>query len=211
LYGPSNQTVTAHGPLVEALRNGTFNAWLQNESNREMLKRLLKKPNDMQDGNFCEDDEEEHASLCYKKCALITDGTYPFRGTAFSCCRKKPCTLMNSHFQMSTPCSGYDIAGDKAGNGCPHARGACYADEEYHIDMCYMKCVLLTNGTHGYRTAAETCCKFKGAYQCMGHVNSSWTSPMFAVGGGEFESFNRSKMTGNNKPHFPVLTEAENP
>jgi len=200
---------TAHGPLVDALRNGTFRAWLQNESNREKLKRLLKKPNNLHDGNFCEDDEEEHATLCYKKCSLITGGVYPFRGTAFSCCKATPCTLLNSHFIMSM-CGGYDIAGERANNACPHARGACYADEEMRLNTCYKKCVLLTGGTHAFRTAAETCCKYEGSMQCLTHPNSSVTSPLYAVGGGEFEKINRSNMTVN-MPHPPVAIEAEAP
>jgi hypothetical protein len=210
LYGGSSKDVTAHGPLVEALQNGTFSASLQNESNREKLQQLLKKPNNLHDGNFCEDDEEEHASLCYKKCKLITNGQYPFRGTAFSCCRAKPCTLFNSHFVMKI-CSGYDIAGERANGACPHSRGACYADEEYHLNSCFKKCVLLTNGTHAFRTAAETCCKYPGVTTCMMNSNSSVTSLLYAVGGGEFEKINRSSTTAVNKPHPPVVVQAEEP
>ncbi|CAK0800580.1 unnamed protein product [Prorocentrum cordatum] len=144
-----------------------------------------------------------------KKCSLITGGVYPFRGTAFSCCKATPCTLLNSHFIMSM-CGGYDIAGERANNACPHARGACYADEEMRLNTCYKKCVLLTEGTHAFRTAAETCCKYESTMQCMTHPNSSVTSPLYAVGGGEFEKINRSNMTVN-LPHTPVKVEAEAP
>lgn len=34
----------------------------------------------------------------------------------------------------------------------------CCPEEENHLGLCYSKCSLLTNGTHPYRTATNTCC-----------------------------------------------------
>merc|ERR1719235_2627051 len=46
--------IQAHGPLVEALQNGTWREWMQDPANREKLRAMLKHHNSMHDGNFCE-------------------------------------------------------------------------------------------------------------------------------------------------------------
>jgi len=206
---PGNRLV-ATGPLIDMLKNGSYYAMLESKTDREKLKLMLKNPNDLHDGNWCEDDEEEHGGLCYMKCALLTDGVYPHRSTAFSCCKKLPCTLGNTHFTSAlSVCAGYDVSGKKAGGACPHQRGGCFADEEVHLDMCYKKCVLLTNGTYSWRAAPATCCRYKGTSSCM-EANASETSTMFSVGGGEFENLSALKLVPG-VPHHPLTSETEVP
>lgn len=207
---PHNHHLVATGPFIEALQNGTFYEMLQSETGREKLKAMLKNPDDLHDGNFCEDDEEEHGSLCYKKCALLTDGDYPIRSTAFSCCKKKPCTLANTHFTSPVNlCQGLDVSGDTMNNACPHERGGCLADEEVHLDICYRKCAILTNGTHAWRSGPETCCRFKGNKPCL-EANASVTDARFDVGGGLFDNLSALNLTAN-MPHHPLVSITEVP
>merc|ERR1719350_411661 len=78
-------------------------------------KALLPK-NSLQDSNICPDHEEPHLNLCYKKCADLTDGKFPVRTTAFSCCMEEPCSFFNSKFSNPlAPCQGFDVAGKFGG------------------------------------------------------------------------------------------------
>lgn len=132
------------------------------------------------DGNPCEDNEEPHAGLCYKKCELLSDGQYPVRCSAFTCAGSHPCTLENQHFASEIPGEGYDVNGL---GGWPHAPGACLTDEELFLGVCYKKCSLLTHGTFNHRTAAATCCKEEG-WGCLDFLEKDWTNAAFDVGGG---------------------------
>jgi len=140
---------------------------------------------DMNDGNKCEDDEEELAGLCYKKCSLLTNNARPVRISAFSCARSKGFTdVLAADVGTMLPCQGYDISGDQAGNGCPHKHGACLTDEEISLGKCYKKCSVLTNGEYSFRTSATTCCKTHSYLQCMSPGNSK-LSTNYNVGGGQ--------------------------
>mmetsp|Transcript_106192 Transcript_106192/g.297289 ORF Transcript_106192/g.297289 Transcript_106192/m.297289 type:complete len:280 (-) Transcript_106192:113-952(-) len=171
----------------------------------------------LHDGNPCGDDEEFHAGLCYEKCALLTGGAYVHRQSPWTCCNQATCSSL---FKLSSccrhnmgMCSGYDIAGMEEGQKvCPHNPGACLADEELFLDVCYMKCSLLTNGQYPYRTASATCCKSKGL-GCMiedgvmdGLNGQAITNSSLNVGGGCGDSSNKTKC----EPHAPEqqLTEA---
>merc|ERR1719444_559187 len=83
-------------------------------------------------------------------------------------------------FGSSIICNGYDVSGD---GSCPHKPGACLADEELHVGVCYKKCNLLTAGEYPHRTAAATCCKTTGL-SCFFPSNSH-SSKSFTVGGGK--------------------------
>mmetsp|Transcript_12221 Transcript_12221/g.35038 ORF Transcript_12221/g.35038 Transcript_12221/m.35038 type:complete len:280 (-) Transcript_12221:179-1018(-) len=151
----------------------------------------------LHDGNPCADDEEFFGGLCYDKCAALTDGKYAFRQSAWSCCNKANCgpnifalhTCCVTHMGI---CSGYDIAGVQEGDKiCPHKPGACMADEELFLDLCYMKCSLLTKGLYPYRTAPATCCKSSHGLGCLleegakdGLDGQAITNAELAVGGG---------------------------
>merc|ERR1712048_1332573 len=67
---------------------------LQRSVNTTALKDL-EPTEHMHDHNLCEDNEEENGGLCYKTCDELTDGQYPFRTSAFSCCKSKPCNILN--------------------------------------------------------------------------------------------------------------------
>merc|ERR1712137_1531753 len=108
----------------------------------------------MDDGNICEDGEEMNDNLCYKSCGSLTNGAFPFRTTAFSCCSSQPCYGVAFVDQNVSESFFVDKKGD-----IPHPPGACLLDEEYLLGRCYKKCSVLTNGTFPYRAAAASCCK----------------------------------------------------
>lgn len=117
----------------------------------------------------CASNEEEHLGLCYKKCSLLTNGTYPFRSSAFNCCKQSfflSCALASeTDFKLSLPGGGYTVDGR---GGIPHPPGACDTDEENFEGLCYKKCRLLTDGEYIFRSAAYTCCK---AQPCLNIFN----------------------------------------
>jgi len=136
------------------------------------------------DGNLCADDEEEHLGMCYQKCAAMTNGEFPIRTTAWSCCMERPCSFFNSKFVGTfLPCKGFDVSGAKEGGGCPHSAGACMENEEFNLGICYKKCAVLTNNSYPYRSAASSCCRYKSHIACLDALNVL-TSPAFNTGGG---------------------------
>lgn len=154
---------------------------------REEATSVASAPaEDMHDGNLCDEDEELFAKLCYKKCSLITNGKYPKRTSAWSCCAAgdegEKCGLFNQKLSLKI-CSGYDVSGDRAGNGCPHPAGACLENEEVHLGRCFKKCGELTDGAYPTRVAAATCCKAAEEWKCLDPRNVK-TRPSFDVGGG---------------------------
>jgi len=171
----------------------------------------LAPKEDMHDGNVCDEDEELLAKLCYKKCSLITNGKYPKRTTAWSCCAAsgegEKCGLFNQKMSPKI-CSGYDISGDRAGNGCPHPAGACLDNEEVHLGRCFKKCSELTDGEYQTRIAAATCCKagVEDQWKCL-DIRNVKTRKSFNVGGGEGDGDSRTP----GGPHWPktAWTEAK--
>jgi len=157
----------------------------------------------MNDGNPCADDEEEYQELCYKKCSTLTYGQYPIRSSAWTCCKKQPCTLLNSMHNVGI-CSGFDIAGDVEGKkACPHTVGTCLTNEEVHIGMCYKKCSLLAPG-YPNRFGPETCCKVKGLSCAI--PGNSVTGGTYAVGGGADDN----DPSTPDEPHKPMKKLTEN-
>jgi len=144
----------------------------------------------------CRQNEELYVGLCYKKCALLTDGSYPFRGTAFSCCRKGECGFLGQKTAGFVPCTGYDISGQDT---CPHRPGECLENEELFFGMCYKKCSILSNGSHPYRVASATCCKTKGL-NCFNFFQDK-TRGAYAVGGGQGDH----DPTTPKKVHAPLV------
>lgn len=158
------------------------------------------------DGNLCADDEEELMGLCYSKCSSLTSGTYPFRTTAFSCCRAKPCSFFNSKF--SNPmgyCKGFDVSGKQEGRVCPHAPGTCLVNEELKMGVCYERCAILTDNVYPHRSGPSTCCKYESHLACIDPRNAK-TSRAFDVGGGAEDT----RITSLEEPHLPMpeFTEA---
>lgn len=165
-------------------------------SAKNFRNATLRPKEHLHDGNPCGDDEELFGGLCYDKCQLLTGGEYTYRQSPWSCCSQKRCTsnpfmLAKCCVHNMGLCSGYDIAGMSEGNKiCPHKPGVCLADEELFLDLCYMKCSVLTNGLYPYRTAAATCCKSSGV-GCFiedgvqdGMDGQAITNATLAVGGG---------------------------
>lgn len=173
-------------------------------------------PEDMHDGNVCADDEEEHMGLCYGKCSQLAGAEYPYRTSAWTCCKQSVCPPFQVFRCCSHNmgfCSGYDIAGSAEGEAiCPHKPGVCLADEELFLEICYMKCAVLTGGTYPYRTGPASCCKKRDA-SCMfedgakdGVNGNAIMNFTLNVGGG----CNDDKKSTHCKPHPPEesLTEA---
>lgn len=141
----------------------------------------LAPPEDLTDGNVCEDDEELLDGLCYRKCSLLTGGQDAIRTSPWTCCEKRPCAFdqkLSIHAQVA--CTGFAVAGD---GSCPHKPGACLKDEELYLGICYKKCSLLTEDEYPYRVAPATCCQDSGL-SCL-DFRKDYTSEEFNVGGGE--------------------------
>lgn len=136
-------------------------------------------------GNVCCDDEEKFEGLCYKKCSILTNGEYDTRLSGFQC--GKGAGFSDFFKSMSKgfpiPCTGFDVAGDECGKGCPHQKGACLVTEELYLGKCYKKCSDLTAKGFPYRTSPATCCKDENFLECISPTESKF-SPDFSVGGG---------------------------
>jgi len=161
----------------------------------------------MNDGNKCNDDEEELAGNCYKKCSLLTGGTHPTRTSAFTCCAAsdvKDCGLKNQELSLK-PCGGFDVAGNINGqqSACPHQEGNCYSNEELFLGQCYKKCSELTNNEYTKRISSWSCCKGTAITECNPFSGDAVkTSASFNVGGG-------ASGTGNAiHPPDPCLDES---
>lgn len=163
---------------------------------------LAPKEN-LADGNECSDDEEELNEMCYKKCAILTNGEMPKRVSAFECSKEEGFmgVFKGQTEGFPIPCQGYDVAGDEAGGGCPHKKGACLKNEELYLGKCFKSCATLTQNQYSVRTGAETCCSTENVFSCMSPSNTKF-SPDYNVGGGM-----NSK---ESDPHSPEvkLTEA---
>jgi hypothetical protein len=70
----------------------------------------------------CDDNEEGHLGWCFKKCSDLTNGAYPYRVAANTCCKKSPCwNIMNLKTQIGV-CSGFAQGGGQNGHDCPRPR-----------------------------------------------------------------------------------------
>jgi len=154
-------------------------------------------------GNECCDDEEQFEGLCYKKCSILTNGEYETRLSGFQCAKGDGFSdffkSMSKGFPI--PCTGFDVAGDECGKGCPHNKGACLVTEELFLGKCYKKCSDLTSKAYSFRTSPLTCCKDQNFLECMSPTESKFSAD-YAVGGGVTEE--------EQKVHSPevALTEA---
>ncbi|CAK9104718.1 Hypothetical protein SCF082_LOCUS48844 [Durusdinium trenchii] len=156
----------------------------------------------MADGNECCDDEEKFEKLCYKKCSILTNGQFDTRVSAFQCAKGGQ---LEDFFQSQSkgfpvPCTGFDVAGDECGKGCPHSKGACLVTEEMFLGKCFKKCSDLTAKQYPVRTSAATCCATSNLIECINPSNSKMSMD-FAVGGGVSEK--------EQQPHDPELSLTE--
>lgn len=165
----------------------------------------LAPAQDTNDGNPCADDEEDHLGLCYKTCALLTNNLAPVRISAFGCAKSKSLgDVFGEKIPSLVPCQGYDIAGDAAGNGCPHQHGACLTDEEMSLGKCYKKCSLFYNGEYPHRTSAGSCCKTSNLISCLNPSNSKMSSDLSSGGGTQGDG-----ISGDSASHGPIQTLTE--
>jgi hypothetical protein len=194
-------------PPLESLTEANPPAAHKKENKRRRVAAHIKPDEHMHDGNACDDAEEFFGSMCYTKCAILTDNKYPERKSAFTCCAEPSCGMADIYMMKTAsliPCSGFDVSSEDGGEACPHSLGTCLADEELFSGECFEKCDLLTNGDFPHRVAAATCCKSEGV-GCMNPFND-WTKASFSVGGGAGD---HDKHTPQ-RAHFPLtsITEA---
>jgi len=147
----------------------------------------------------CNEDEELHASLCYKRCALVTEGREPVRVSAFQCCtHQAPCTGEVDAEPML--CGGYAVGGSASGNGCAREPARCLQSEEFEVGLCYLRCNLLTSGMLPYRSTSDTCCKTQSPLAML-ELGSCLTHATFDVAAGSQNS------GAPNVPHPPLENE----
>jgi len=179
---PAAAPAAADAASTAASTASTFSGVAQGVTNT-LHKATVKPQENMQDGNKCDDNEEMHAELCYKKCSLLTQGAYTHRVSAFSCCKTGEC---HNIFKLNTasliPCHGYDVSGADQSTACPHLPGTCLEDEEQFMGMCFKKCSIITDGKYPNRVGAASCCKNTGV-ACLDPFNDM-TKGAMAVGGG---------------------------
>mmetsp|Transcript_77862 Transcript_77862/g.150413 ORF Transcript_77862/g.150413 Transcript_77862/m.150413 type:complete len:333 (+) Transcript_77862:66-1064(+) len=123
----------------------------------------------------CNEDEELFESLCYKRCALLTDGQEPVRVSAFQC---------GAELDIEpTICAGYAVGGSASGNGCAREPAKCLQSEEFEGGLCYMRCDLLTYDILPYRSTSDTCCKSQSPLAML-ELGACNTDEKYDVGGG---------------------------
>ncbi len=73
----------------------------------------------------CASNEERHGWMCYQRCALLTNGQYPVRVSAFECAStsSSPSKPEIRHHKGIVPCMGYAVSGKVRAEGwkkaCP--------------------------------------------------------------------------------------------
>jgi len=173
----------------------------------EQASQASKPTENLNDGNSCQDDEEEFMSLCYKKCSIITQGTHPYRTSAFTCCKadsKDECGLTNQEVNTKI-CGGFDVAGNINGqeSACPHSFGTCYENEELYLGQCYKKCSILTNNQYPNRVTPFSCCSGTGfACNPFGLGENVKSSTSYNVGG-------KDTTSSNVAAHYPEKSITE--
>jgi len=68
----------------------------------------------------CDDNEELHASSCYKTCELLTNGKYKIRSGPNTCCEEWPCFNPFRDATEGIGCQGFGVGGGMHGHHCPH-------------------------------------------------------------------------------------------
>mmetsp|Transcript_160999 Transcript_160999/g.516796 ORF Transcript_160999/g.516796 Transcript_160999/m.516796 type:complete len:813 (-) Transcript_160999:158-2596(-) len=180
-----NSPATMHMPmesLTEDVESPTTTT-IATQVDDAAIEAAITPEEILNDGNTCGDTEELYGFLCYRKCALLTNGMSPHRQSPFTCCDAQPCTMSNTHKApgFPEPCRGFDVSGD--GGSCPHKAGACYKDEELYLGVCYKSCSILTTNEYPHRSAPATCCKTTGLGCLM--PSNIVISQAYDVGGGK--------------------------
>jgi len=144
------------------------------------------------DTEGCNEDEELHGSLCYRRCAILTKGREPVRVSAFQCCtHQAPCT---GELDIEPVlCGGYAVGGNASGNSCARQPARCLQSEEFVGGLCYMRCNLLTYGMLPYRSTSDTCCRSKSPLAML-EIGACDTDESFDAAGGR----------APNVPHMPL-------
>mmetsp|Transcript_52512 Transcript_52512/g.151328 ORF Transcript_52512/g.151328 Transcript_52512/m.151328 type:complete len:266 (+) Transcript_52512:69-866(+) len=151
------------------------------------------------DATECRMQEELYGGLCYKKCAILTNGTFTKRVAPNGCCKEMSvkCVLSSEvDFSGLFPGSGYNINVD---GQAPHGPGICDGNEEFFGGVCYKKCSLLTQSAYTVRSGPGTCCTHS-CWNALNTVTKAGECTGFNVGGG--------LVPQHNCPHAPTRDEA---
>mmetsp|Transcript_66363 Transcript_66363/g.154208 ORF Transcript_66363/g.154208 Transcript_66363/m.154208 type:complete len:315 (-) Transcript_66363:41-985(-) len=154
----------------------------------------------------CLPDEELLLGVCYKKCSLLTKGDYVHRIAPATCCKESGLGCLDLRKDYTS--EAFMVGGGRS------RPGACHADEEMLLSVCYRKCSLLTSGKYPMRVAAATCCK--AGSKLPRYIDGMWrlgcldvtkdkTSLGFAVPG---EAGHKASALEN--AHYPLLNLTEN-
>lgn len=184
-----NTTGNASGQNSTAVLNATaapYNA--PDATFWDVFARTENNTCDVRPEQCCDVEEEYWGGLCYKTCALLTDGTKRVRKSPWTCCDEstyhaapasvfgRPIDHCKGEFDSTVICNGFDVSGD---GSCPHKPRACAAHEELHLGVCYRSCSNLTNGEYKFRSTNSTCCK---EYTQLSCISANWSETV--VGGG---------------------------
>ncbi|CAK0869174.1 unnamed protein product, partial [Prorocentrum cordatum] len=134
----------------------------------------------------CAETEESHLGMCYTKCTVLTEDEYPNRVAASTCCKTHGWSCMSPANLKTSPAF--------AAGGNRSIAASCKKIEELYGGMCYIKCSILTNGTHNYRLSGLSCCNGTSAMNCFYNPSQISTKSWYAAGGGRFAT----KAPGNS-------------
>lgn len=207
MYRPSKWRKAIRKKLqaMNATEKAEFKAKLKKKLNITSWKNLRPQFN-LTDGNPCPDDEEVHGGLCYSKCSTLTQGKFPNRESAWTCCKDKPpCGSPGSGDTQMDVCAGYDTS-SYAVDSCPHPVGSCLLNEELFNGYCYKKCALITFGVLPHRRGPSSCCNVKATFAFLDAEGCDTNSWDYSVGGGK--GYHALQPCEVHQP-LPLLTESE--
>jgi len=139
-------------------------------------------------GTSCPDDEETLSGVCYKKCSLLTNHTYPHRFGPAMCCKTGGVSclyLWKTHLDPERKKEARE----------------CFEDEEMMLGACSKKCSLLTDNRHNRRLGPFSCCGVRQEFQ----MDTSYIERgVWHIG-----CFDLQNMTSITSDHLPSKKSSE--
>jgi len=80
----------------------------------------------------CGEDEELHLGVCYKKCALLTEGAFPHRITAATCCKTQGLGCLDLRNDKTS--ESFDVGGGSSGDHDLSSVAEAHLPEEGQVD-----------------------------------------------------------------------------
>merc|ERR1719195_858857 len=146
-------------------------------------------------GSACPDNEEILQGVCYRKCSLLTNDSYPHRFGPALCCKAGSVSCLyvwRTHIEQESKKEDTE----------------CFEDEEMMLGACYKKCGLAAN-THPDRLGPVTCCGTRLEFQTQNVTSngskdtssSNDESPIEQGGVWHMGCFDFQNMTSNSSAH----------